>query len=345
MSLSQEEIDALLASEPGAAGGATATETLDDAQKEFLVSFEGVLLDALCRVWGMLAGGQVSAGVPQQSETSAGALKFSKEWKGTGFISNWTGGVEGKNLFVIDPQSSLLVANKMMGKEPEEGEEPGEMHISALGEAVNQFLGALITQIGQEEYTGTFECQPPEGEVGTPGEIGEKVFEGVETLLMISSTLTFDGGQEGEFIHLMPMETAIQIAKLNPAGAAADEPAVAEAAPAAGAPQGDSAQASPVSFAEFGPGTAAKDTPEGLSRLMKVPLVISTELGRTEMKIADILSLSPGSLIELDRLAGEQVDLLVNGILFAKGEVVVIDENFGVRITSILSPKERLEEL
>jgi flagellar motor switch protein FliN/FliY len=347
MSLSQDEIDALLASDPGSSDGAAETLSLSEEDKEFVLSFEKTLLEALCRVWGMLAGGEISAGTPELSETSAGALKFSKEWSGTGFVSTWTGDVEGKNLFVIDPKSSLMVADKMMGKETEEGEEPGEMHISALGEAVNQFIGALMTQVSQEDdFKGTFEAQPPEGQLGSAAEISETVFEGIETLLMLSTSLTFEGGQEGELLHLMTMETAKSICSLNPKTEATEDPAaILQEETAAAAAPAAAPHASPVSFAEFGPGTATKDTPEGLSRLMKVPLVISTELGRTEMKIADILSLSPGSLIELDRLAGEQVDLLVNGILFAKGEVVVIDENFGVRITSILSPKERLEEL
>ena len=70
---------------------------------------------------------------------------------------------------------------------------------------------------------------------------------------------------------------------------------------------------------------------------MDVPLQVTVELGRTRKLIRDILELAPGSVIELDKLAGEPVDILVNGKLIAKGEVVVIDDNFGVRITKIVS--------
>jgi flagellar motor switch protein FliN/FliY len=69
------------------------------------------------------------------------------------------------------------------------------------------------------------------------------------------------------------------------------------------------------------------------------------ELGRSNLKIRDVLKLGAGSVVELDKLAGEPVDLLVNDIIFAKGEVVVIDENFGVRITDILSLDERIKTL
>ncbi len=78
---------------------------------------------------------------------------------------------------------------------------------------------------------------------------------------------------------------------------------------------------------------------------MDVPLQITVELGRTRKLIRDILELTPGSVVELDKLAGEPVDILVNGKLIAKGEVVVIDENFGVRITDIISPLERANNL
>ncbi len=82
-----------------------------------------------------------------------------------------------------------------------------------------------------------------------------------------------------------------------------------------------------------------------IDMLMDVTLPVSIELGRTSLKIEDILSLGPGSVVELDKLAGEPVDVLVNDRLLAKGEVVVIDENFGVRITSMISPQDRIKSL
>jgi len=76
--------------------------------------------------------------------------------------------------------------------------------------------------------------------------------------------------------------------------------------------------------------------------LLDVPLKLTVELGRTTKLVKEILALAPGSVVELDKLAGEAVDILVNEKPIAKGEVVVIDENFGVRITEILNPEERL---
>ncbi|UCC79193.1 MAG: flagellar motor switch protein FliN [Candidatus Zixiibacteriota bacterium] len=82
-----------------------------------------------------------------------------------------------------------------------------------------------------------------------------------------------------------------------------------------------------------------------IEMLLDVTLPISIELGRTSMPIQDILNLGPGSVVELNRLAGEPVDLLVNDKLIARGEVVVVDENFGVRVTTMVSQKERLKSL
>jgi flagellar motor switch protein FliN/FliY len=78
---------------------------------------------------------------------------------------------------------------------------------------------------------------------------------------------------------------------------------------------------------------------------MDVSMQLTVELGRTKMLIKDILGMGEGTIVELDKLAGEPVDLLVNGKLIAKGEVVVIDENFGVRVTDIISPMERIASL
>ena len=91
------------------------------------------------------------------------------------------------------------------------------------------------------------------------------------------------------------------------------------------------------------PSNAPVSLEANLDLLMDVQMSLTVELGRTKMYIREILGLGEGSIIELDKLAGEPVDLLVNGKLIAKGEVVVIDENFGVRVTDIVSPIDRLK--
>ncbi|WP_138751578.1 flagellar motor switch phosphatase FliY [Paenibacillus sinopodophylli] len=101
----------------------------------------------------------------------------------------------------------------------------------------------------------------------------------------------------------------------------------------------------PVQFANFGNAPYIQPDETNLNLLLDIPLKVTVELGRTQKQIKDILELSQGSIIELDKLAGEPVDILVNNKLIAKGEVVVIDENFGVRVTDIVSQWDRIQKL
>jgi len=101
----------------------------------------------------------------------------------------------------------------------------------------------------------------------------------------------------------------------------------------------------PVQYAAFGQNPGITASEPNLELLLDIPLKVTVELGRTKKQIKEILELSQGSIIELDKLAGEPVDILVNNKLIAKGEVVVIDENFGVRVTDIVSQSDRIQKL
>jgi flagellar motor switch protein FliN/FliY len=101
----------------------------------------------------------------------------------------------------------------------------------------------------------------------------------------------------------------------------------------------------PVQFGNLQSGSVAHTDETNLGLLLDIPLKVTVELGRTQKVIKDILELSQGSIVELDKLAGEPVDILVNNKLIAKGEVVVIDENFGVRVTDIVNQWERIQKL
>jgi len=103
----------------------------------------------------------------------------------------------------------------------------------------------------------------------------------------------------------------------------------------------------PVQPVQFAPLREVEllNTPQNIGLIMDVPLDIAVELGKTKKTIKEILELHQGAIVQLDKLAGEPVDMLVNGKLIAKGEVVVIDENYGIRITAIISPMDRMNKL
>jgi flagellar motor switch protein FliN/FliY len=100
-----------------------------------------------------------------------------------------------------------------------------------------------------------------------------------------------------------------------------------------------------VDLPNFAPAAPAAplpfDTGSGMGRVRDIPLEVTVELGRTRLLIRDIMDLSAGSIIELDKIAGEPVDLFANGLLVARGEVIVIDDNFGVRVTEIITARDR----
>lgn len=104
------------------------------------------------------------------------------------------------------------------------------------------------------------------------------------------------------------------------------------------------AAVSAVDLDEFDVGSKSGPNPE-LELILDIPVSISMEVGRTSITIRNLLQLNQGSVIELDRLAGEPLDVLVNGTLIAHGEVVVVNEKFGIRMTDVISPSERIKKL
>lgn len=102
---------------------------------------------------------------------------------------------------------------------------------------------------------------------------------------------------------------------------------------------------SAVELHEFEDQKPASSTNPDLDVILDIPVSISMEVGRTSITIRNLLQLNQGSVIELDRLAGEPLDVLVNGTLIAHGEVVVVNEKFGIRMTDVISPSERIKKL
>ncbi len=103
-------------------------------------------------------------------------------------------------------------------------------------------------------------------------------------------------------------------------------------------------QVAPASFANFTP-TAGSAAGNDINMILDIPVQLSVELGRTRIPIKHILQLAQGSVVELDALAGEPMDVLVNGYLIAQGEVVVVNDKFGIRLTDIVTPSERMRRL
>ncbi|QFT86640.1 Flagellar motor switch protein FliN [Halomonas sp. THAF12] len=134
----------------------------------------------------------------------------------------------------------------------------------------------------------------------------------------------------------------------DPWAAAMAEQAAAEEAEGDETPEPDGgAEAQPASGSVFQPleGAQSRAVPRDLEMIMDIPVKLTVELGRTKLTIKQLLELAQGSVIELEGLAGEPMDILINGYLIAQGEVVVVDDKYGIRITEIITPSERVQKL
>ena len=120
--------------------------------------------------------------------------------------------------------------------------------------------------------------------------------------------------------------------------------ALAEAKPSETASEVHPEQVAPASFANFSP-TTATSAGNDINMILDIPVQLTVELGRTRIPIKHILQLAQGSVVELDALAGEPMDVLVNGYLIAQGEVVVVNDKFGIRLTDVVTPSERLRRV
>ncbi len=109
--------------------------------------------------------------------------------------------------------------------------------------------------------------------------------------------------------------------------------------------ESDKPQAEPAPLDEFTDPKPQLSGEENLEVILDIPVTISMEIGRSKISIRNLLQLNQGSVVELDRLAGEPMDVLVNGTLIAHGEVVVVNEKFGIRLTDVISAQERIKKL
>ncbi|WP_353855748.1 flagellar motor switch phosphatase FliY [Bacillus sp. Bos-x628] len=282
---------------------------------------------------------------------------------------NYTEGFSASNLLVIKQTDAAVIADLMMGGDGTNADPSlSEIHLSAVQEAMNQMMGSAATSMSTV-FNKKIDISPPRVELldVKEGEGTDRI-PAEELLVKVSFRLTIGELIDSNIMQLYPITFAKDlIAELT--GPAQEE--VMQATPQSApklkqaAPQTQSApvqqaappkrqakpkpaepvNVAPVEFEEFSEPQHTTNQLGNLDMLMDIPLSITVELGRTQRSVKEVLELSAGSIIELDKLAGEPVDILINKRIVAKGEVVVIDENFGVRVTDILSQSERISNL
>lgn len=274
----------------------------------------------------------------------------------------FTSGFVGENLFVIKQSDAAVIVDLMMGGDGSNPpQELNELHLSAISEAMNQMMGSAATSMSTI-FNKTINISPPSLKlVNLAEEQIDSLEKEDETMVLVTFKMFIEGLVDSEMMQLLPFGFAKEISKgllgqleeapseqqkaTQPAAAATVEEQAATGTGQQAIRREDGIAVQPAQFMPFEPTAAAPKDTANLSLILDVALQFSVELGRTYKTIKEILELGPGSIVELEKLAGEPVDVLVNGKPIAKGEVVVIDENYGVRITEILSSKERIDRI
>ena len=416
--LSQDEINALLSGmdlsgDSGSAGmgdtpepaiatsGAIDESLLTDTEKDAIGEIANISMGSSATTLYSLVNRKVNITTPIVTLANWDTV-IEDYQKPCVFIQiRYTAGLDGSNIMVLKEQDVKVITDLMMGGDGSNTEgELGELHLSAISEAMNQMMGSAATSMSTM-LGKMIDISPPEAslvdlqEFRQGGDIADFL---TGTFVKISFRMQIDDLVDSTIMQLYPIEFARSlyetfISSQSPEPVKEPEPYIPPIAepqpspdmsqmnqqmgmqpgygmpqpgmqpgygmpqpgmqpgygmpqmgmPGYGMPQMGMSQPDmqsmniqPAQFQSFSGTGNVMAGQENIGLIMDVPLEVTVELGRTKKSIAEILDFAPGTIIELDKIAGEPIDVLVNGKFVAKGEVVVIEESFGVRVTEII---------
>ncbi|WP_265589447.1 flagellar motor switch phosphatase FliY [Priestia megaterium] len=370
--LSQDEIDALLK-------GTSSLDEFSEPNKSSQVDdyFTEMEKDALGEIGNISFGSSataLSALLNQKVDITTPFVSLVYKEELTDEFPNphvavqvqYTEGFSGTNLLVIKHEDAAVISDLMLGGT---GENPteimDEIKLSAVQEAMNQMMGSAATSMSTV-FQKKIDISPPSLDIlniqkgeGTELIPQDDVFVKVSFNLKVGTlidsnimqllSISFAKSLVEELLVPSAEDTAASIEKESDFNEKQTEPPSAEYIQHEETQQAESVHIpvdiQPASFSEFEHVSSPQGDSRNLDMLLDIPLQVTVELGRTKRTVQEILALSSGAIIELDKLAGEPVDILINSKLIAKGEVVVIDENFGVRVTDIISQRDRINKL
>ena len=371
--LSQEEINALLGG-MGEDGGSDSSDTqagagsvpLSNEEKDAIGEISNISMGTAATTLSTLLNQKVLITTPNVSIANWEDISQSYDRPCVFIQISYIEGLDGNNILILREKDVKIITDLMMGGNGEDvdGTELSELHLSAICEAMNQMMGSAATSISSVLEKKVDISPPTASLIDMDGSIDEEGFGDFlkGEFVKVSFRLEIGTLIDSELMQLYPIDFAKELynkfmssSELDqPAPAAptpAPAPAPAPAAPTPGPapamsapPQGyappmqpaQPVNVAPAQFQAFDNTINPLMQQENIGLIMDVPLEVTVELGRTNKTIKEILDFSPGTIIELNKLAGEAIDLLVNGKYVAKGEVVVIEDNFGIRITEII---------
>ncbi|MEW6007294.1 MAG: flagellar motor switch protein FliN [bacterium] len=320
--ITKEELDALLGEMKGKEEVISPVEEkrLEDIYRSTMLSATEVLSKVLNK--------QVKIEDPEVKTITPNELESELPKNAIVVETEHTDGLKGMTYMILLKDHGATMADLATGGD---GTAPPkdltEVYLGALADAIGKMIEAANASLSTKLGRQILSAHPPKIKVVDFEK--EKTELGIlkeDKLVKIDYNLTVGDLFAGDLIQLIPNEIARPIVE------GMEEKETPPVIPTG-----------PVQFAEARP--TIPEMPSNIQLLMDVPVEISVELGKTNKNLSDLLKMGEGYIMELDKMAGEPVDVLVNGRLIAKASVVVIDENFGVRITSIITPKERLSSL
>lgn len=402
--LSQDEINALLSgmdlsdSGNGAADNNTGSDELllTDEEKDAIGEVANISMGSSATTLYSLVNRKVNITTPVVTLAKWDSV-LAEHIKPCVFIQiKYTSGLDGSNILVLKESDVKIITDLMMGGDGTNTEgELGELHLSAISEAMNQMMGSAATSLSTM-LNKVIDISPPDSSLVdlSKFETGEEIAPFLSgTFVKISFKMQIGDLVDSTIMQLYPIDFAKDLVATflkqeteYVPEAANEEPApeipipqpMPQPAPAAPVPENHTmpqggygmpqpgytmpqggygmpqpgytmpqggyqvppvqpnVNIQPAQFQNFTNDFTSLQSKENIDLIMDVPLEVTVELGRTNKSIADILDFAPGTIIELDRIAGEPIDVLVNGKFVAKGEVVVIEESFGVRVTEII---------
>ncbi|MEE0038004.1 MAG: flagellar motor switch phosphatase FliY [Lachnospiraceae bacterium] len=385
--LSQEEISALL-NDTGSEN-ATQNTSLTDNEKDAIGEIANISMGTAATTLFSLVNRKVEISTPVVSLATWDDIVEAYERPCVFIRIAYTVGLDGNNLLILKENDVKIITDLMMGGDGTNTDgELGELHLSAICEAMNQMMGSAATSLSSM-LNKTIDISPPHADLI---DLQENVDEGTideflkNPFVKISFKMEIGDLVNSTIMQLYPISFAKEMcasitqnmeqdaaanASVTPQPKAKPEPQptpqpapqqtmqsqgmmgqAMQGQPMMGQPMqgqpmmgqpmmsqpmmGQPVNVQPAQFQPFMGDLSAAFQKENIDLIMDVPLEVTVELGRTSKSIQEILDFAPGTIIELNKIAGEPIDVLVNGKYVAKGEVVVIEESFGVRITEII---------
>jgi len=361
--LSQSEIDALLKND---AMNNTQNEVFLPGEIDAIGEIANISMGTAATALHTLINRKVTITIPEVSITTL--RDVSKQYP-IPFVAvevGYTDGFKGTNLLIMTELDVKVITDLMMGGEGRNTDtELTDMHLSAISEAMNQMIGSSCTSMSSM-FNKSINISPPTAfKINLVSEIKNTKFLMDEEIVKIRFKMEVPALINSYIMQFIPIRFAKEMieemlgqqsppevfSKREGETAKADRDNLYDEVESRLQNVNPNSEikkqinVNPVAFREFEDKTYLAQNKENIDLILDVPLQISVELGKVRKLIRDILEFNLGSIIELDKMAGEPVDVLVNGKIIAKGEVVVIEDSFGVRITEILSPEKRVMKL